>query len=203
MALAIALLLAPIKLKPIPTAAAALVLAAALTTASYTVFKQDCDAPDTVQARLALFRSNAGTDPADEYTPIAADNDTLSHANPPYWLAQDPTVAAPPNSTPGPAPTHLSITTPTAQNLILNLRNYPSWRITRDGATITTREQRDDGLIAIPVPTGKSNIIVTYSRPLDQTLGDILSALALILLLFILRNQRRSKPNPETLGPNP
>ena len=185
MALAIAITLSHANLKSRIAIALALITAAALIALSYPIFKQDCDDPDTVSARLALFHSNQGTDPSDEYTPIAADNDALAQNNPPFWLAQDPAAKAPSNSTPGPAPTHLDLALPAHETLILNLRDYPTWRITRNGAPVTTREQRDDGLIAFPIPAGKSSIAITYAQPLDQTLGDILTAIsAAVLLLF-------------------
>lgn len=189
MALAIAIALTPLKLKATPAITTTLIAVAVLTAASYATFKQDCDDPDTVLSRLALFHSNAGTDPTDEYTPITADNDALAHTNPAYWLAQDPAAKAPSNSTPAPTPADLTVTTPIAQTLILNLRDYPAWRISRNGALITTREQRDDGLIAVPLPAGTSNISITYTQMPDQTVGDILTVLSAVLLLLTFRRR--------------
>ena len=183
---AIAIALASLKIKATPAIILALAIAATLTAIAYRLFQQPCDTTDTVAASLALFRSNAGTDPTDEYTPVTADNDSLAPNNPPYWLALNPDAKAPSNSTPGPAPTHLTIATPIPQTLILNLRDYPAWRITRNGEPVAAREQRDDGLIAIPLPTGQSQIAIKESQPLDRTVGDILSVIAIILLLFLL-----------------
>ena len=63
--------------------------------------------------------------------------------------------------------------------------------ITDNGSLITTRDQRDDGLIAIPIPAGPSVIAITYARTPDQTLGNTLSLLALITLLITLRRRFR------------
>ena len=172
-------------LKPTTTAALTLVIAAPLTYPAYHLFHQPCDEEDTVQARLALFQSNQGTDPTDEYTPTDADNDSLDHANPPYWLSTDPNAKAPANAQPGPAPTHLAINPSIPENLILNLRDYPTWRITLKGTPITNHIQRDDGLIALPIPAGSSTIDIHYSQTRDQTLGDIISAISLSLLLLL------------------
>jgi hypothetical protein len=186
LSLSIALALSRIKLKPIPTAVFTIAIAAALTYPAYAVFHQPCDDDDTVQARNALFHSNQGTDPTDEYTPITADNDSLARTNPAFWLSTNPDAKAPANATPGPAPTQLTLNSPTSQILILNLRDYPTWRITLNQTLITAREQRDDGLIAIPISAGPSTISITYARPTDQTLGDIISFLFVAFLLLIL-----------------
>jgi hypothetical protein len=192
--LATALALRPAKLKPIPTAAIAIAMAMALTYPAYATFYQPCDDEDTVQAREALFHSNQGTDPTDEYTPTTADNDSLAHTNPAFWLATDPNAKAPGNTPPAPAPRQLTLNSPIPQTLILNLRDYPTWRITLNQALITTHEERDDGLIALAIPAGTSTIDITYAQPRDQTIGEILSLASLALLIGLI--VRRSKTQP-------
>jgi hypothetical protein len=187
LSLVTALALSPLKLKPIPTAAIALVIAAALTYPAYIVFHQSCDDEDTVQAREALFHSNQGTDPTDEYTPTTADNDSLAHTNPAFWLSPNPDAKAPATTNPAPAPTHLTLNSPIPQTLILNLRDYPTWRITLNQTLLTSREQRDDGLIAIAIPAGQNQIDITHAQPLDQTIGYILTLISLLLLLLVHR----------------
>ena len=187
LALAIALVLSPLKLKPISTAALTLVIAAALVFPAHAIFHQPCNAEDTVQARLTLFQSTHGAEPTDEYTPINADNDSLAPTNPPCWLSPDPNAKAPATTNPGPAPTRLTVQAPAPQNLILNLRDYPTWRIELNGTPITDRLQRDDGLIAIPIPAGPSTIDITNTQTPDHTLGDILSLASIAPLLFLIR----------------
>jgi hypothetical protein len=199
--LAIALALTPLKLKPTHTTILTLLIAAALTYPAYATFHQTCDREDTVQSRVALFHSNQGTDPTDEYTPITADNDSLAHTDPPYWLAPNPedtaTAMAPiyqcsencPSksiASPGPAPTHFSVNPAAPANLILNLRDYPAWRITLNGTLITTHLDRDDGLIALPIPSGPSTIDITYAQTVDQTVADIIAMVSLALLIFFV-----------------
>jgi hypothetical protein len=193
LALAIALALKPINLKPKVTPILAIAIATALTYPAYTVFHQTCDPEDTVEARLALFHSNQGTDPTDEYTPTNADNDSLAHTNPPYWLATDPNAKAPTNAQPGPAPTHFSFKTTQPESLILNLRDYPSWRIALNGVPVVNHNpenQRDDGLIALSIPAGPSTIDITYTQTLDQTLGDVISLASLTLLSVLALRTR-------------
>jgi hypothetical protein len=191
LALTIAIALTRLNLKHSSITAITIVAAAALTYPAYTVFRQTCDPEDTVTARLALFHSNRGTDPTDEYTPIPADNDSLAQADPAYWLSTDHNANAPTNTQPGPAPNHLTISAPIPEDLILNLRDYPAWHITLNGAPVTERDHRNDGLIAIPVPAGPSTISITYAHTLDQTVGDIITATSLILLLLTLRRNSR------------
>jgi hypothetical protein len=193
LALATSIALTRVNLKPTITATLTLVIAAALTYPAYRIFHQPCDEEDTVQARLTLFHSNQGADPTDEYTPLTADNDSLAHTNPDYWLAPDPNAKAPANTSPGPAPTHLTVNAPAPEDLILNLRDYPAWRIKLNGTPITDRLQRDDGLIALLLPIGLSTIDIAYTQTTDQTLGDILSLASLAFLALILLAHRRNK----------
>jgi len=166
------------------TPAITLLLAAALALPAYHLFHQPCDPEDTASARLALFHSSAGTDPTDEYTPIAADNDALQPGDPPYWLADSPSTAAPAAAQSGPAPMRITLTAPHAEFLILNLRDYPAWRIVRNRQLVQARAQRNDGLIAVPVPAGASSIDIHYAHTPDQFAGDALTLVALLLLFF-------------------
>ena len=190
-ALAVAIVITPLKIKPTPTTILTLTIAAALIYPAYTVFHQPCDPEDTVAARLTLFHSNQGTDPTDEYTPTTADNDSLGHPDPAYWLSSDPNAKAPASSQPSPTPTHLTLNSPAPEDIILNVRDYPAWRITDNGTLITTRLHRDDGLIAIPVTSGSSVIDITYAQTLDQTFGDVISVSSVVLLIFLVRRDYR------------
>ena len=189
LSLAIALTLSFLKLKPAIAASICLVIAASLTWPAYHSFQQYCYPEDTIATRLALFQSaNPGADPVDEYTPTGADNDALALANPPFWLSDDPAAPAPTQSAPGPAPTHLTLSSSVPQTLILNLRKFPLWKITNIGAPVSTR-QRKDGLIAIPIPAGTSVIDITQTHRLDEIIGLIISALALLVLSLLLAMQ--------------
>jgi hypothetical protein len=162
------------------------------------VFHQFCDPEDTAPARIALFHSNAGTDPAD-YTPTAADDDALSHRNPAWWLTDSPDTEAPteaPDSATRTVPANLDITAAHAGFLVLNLRDYPAWRVTlaHDNATpqiVTARAHRSDGLLTIPVPSGRSTINIRYAQTADQTAGDIITLIALALAAALVARNRQ------------
>ena len=197
LSLAIAVILNRLKLDPTLAAALSLILAATVAVSSYHIFRQSCDDEDTVSARLALFHSNAGSEPTDEYTPVTADNDALSQTNPPFWLIQNlenEDQQAPANSIPGPAPTSLTLNSSQPQLLVLNLRNYPAWRVTLNQTPITARIERNDGLIAFPLPAGLNHVDLTYTHTPDQTIGDILTLLSLVLLFLTFRRKRLPDP---------
>jgi hypothetical protein len=194
LALTVAVALTRISLSLSVTTIVAVVLAVALSHPAYHVFQQPCDPEDTATARLALFHSDAGTDPTDEYTPATADNDALTPNNPPWWLAASATSAPPAGAEPGPAPMHLSVAAPQAEDLILNLRDYPAWRISVNGALQSARATRADGLIAILIPAGPSTIDIHYAHTADQTAGDAIALIALTMLLITMRrNGQRSR----------
>jgi hypothetical protein len=190
-ALALAIALSRLSLSPIQATVAALLAAGAFTIPAWHSFHQRCYPEDTLPERLAIFRSaNPGTDPTDEYTPTTADNDALANANPGYWLASDETAPSPKDTPPAPAPHHLDITATAPQILILNLRDYPAWRINLNGAPIAERLHRDDGLIAIPLPAGPAHIDIAYITLPDQRIGYGISALsALCLIVITLRRK--------------
>ena len=191
--------LTKIRLNPITTTAIALTIAAALTYPAYTIFHQDCDPEDTVAARLALFHANLGSDASDEYTPINADNNVLAHTDPPYWFSTNPKAPAPPNTQPGPAPTHFIFKATQPGFLILNLRDYPFWDvISTDPNSMHLNHpnhiHRPDGLITLPLYyPADYTIDATYTTPRDETIGAILTILALIILsILLLRDRTRA-----------
>jgi hypothetical protein len=84
------------------------------------------------------------------------------------------------------------VTTPVEENLILNLRDYPNWQVALNGAVITTRIQRDDGLITIPVPSGSSTIDINYIRSVDQIIGNLVSLVSVAVLIATVRRSKQS-----------
>lgn len=173
-------------------------IAVALVWQEYPIFRQGCDVSDTVAVQLASFESHTGSGPTDEYTPIAADNDALKPNNPPYWLsakAEGNPVRTNDSQPPGTAPKHLVLQTRAATFVILNLRDYPAWRIFLNGRLDPTRYHRDDGLIAIHVPAGTSTVGITYATSIDQWGGDIVSLVALVLTFLLYSRGRGRKPN--------
>lgn len=194
-AFGMAMALAPVSRFATPIA---LATAAVFIVPSYIAFHQRCYPEDTLETRLAIFRSaNPGTDPTDEYTPVDADNDSLANANPGYWLGDEADTPPAPAAPPAAAPQSLDVTLASPQVLILNLRDYPAWLIRVNGIIATARLHRNDGLIAIPLPAGHSSIAIAYGITHDQQVGYAISSLSLLIftMLLVLRS-RNILPRP-------
>jgi hypothetical protein len=89
-------------------------------------------------------------------------------------------------------PEHWRIQATTVQSgyLILRLRNYPAWRVTVNGRSVN-QPQRDDGLMAVPVPQGPVDLRVDWSTTPDVLAGRWLSALAALLLVGLFFVERK------------
>ena len=169
------------------------------------LFLQPCAPADSPAATAQLFRTGHGVAPTDEYTPNNADNDYLRSNSPAYWLAPDPDAFAPntlpnpnaaaPNVDFGPPPPSQTRSTPAPRDLhlqlaapgfvILNLRDFPNWTITRDGAAPPARTQRDDGLIALELPAGFTELHIRWRTGRDRILGALLSVISVIALALL------------------
>lgn len=158
-------------------------------------FRQACDDEDNVTARLGVFNAKTGTDPTDEYTPGESDNDASLHANPAYWLAENGD-AQPIQANAAQVPMHFSVDAKAAETLVLNLRDYPAWRVRINGAEVKNKMDRADGLIAFPVIAGHSQIDISYGMTQDRRLGDGISLIAVcgaVGLVGLRRRQSRSR----------
>jgi hypothetical protein len=191
-ALALSVAISGIRLSGAIAFGIALCSAAALTFAAYAPFHQVAEPDQTIPSRLHAFLRNEGAEPTDEYTPQTDDNDALTPGPPPYWLASGATAAAPQNSQPGSAPSHFTVAANRPEFLILNLRDYPAWRVSVNGKLDTERDQRDDGLIAFPVSAATSIVEIRYARSFDNIAGDAVSISGLLVLgLLMFREWRR------------
>jgi hypothetical protein len=205
-----------------PVTALTLLLPLALAVPAYRLYHQPCDPTDDPTHLAQLFSTHHGYPPTDEYTPTLADNDPLRSNNPAYWLANSPNDPAP-NTTPTaaelnpsldtddtslpdtqtlstPSPHHFQIHAPTRSYLILNLRDYPNWDITETDPNGMERYHpahnlRNDGLVALTLWYGSDYTLdITWRRTLDQTLGLVLSTLALLALVLTYRRKTAANP---------
>jgi hypothetical protein len=173
-------------------------IAAALIFPEWHLFQQPCDEEDTVGARVALYHSNRGTDPTDEYTPTTADNDSIAHppqpTDPPYWLiasfeakpGEPINTAAPSDAQPGPAPARLRLSLPVPAFVILNRRQFPDEMFLVNGQPVAPYpEVREDGLVTLLLPAGFDNVVLTTRHTPDQMAGIVLSVLALLLVAYL------------------
>ena len=210
LAFAIALLLPRGENLRNPLLIAAPVCALVLSLLGITLYRQLCDDTDLPAATASLFNTHHGVTPTDEYTPNGADNDVLRSNDPGYWLTNDPAGFAPgtlPNlgdtdpsfaddldpeqTVSTEAPQHLVLNLPQPETLVLNLRDFPDWRLTRNGSELPPHVERDDGLLAIALPAGPSTLDITWKYTLDQKLGLAITACALAAFGLTFRRSRK------------
>jgi hypothetical protein len=77
---------------------------------------------------------------------------------------------------------HIAVTTPHAGYLVLKLRSYPAWQVKVNGSAAHSLPERDDGLMAVPVPQGPVNLTVDWTTTSDVILGRWLSLVAMVLV---------------------
>ena len=181
---------------------------------------QVCDDEDAVSPMLAAYHSGAGFAGTDEYEPMGADNSLVATGLPAACLVSDkdtvlgavagggPDDAVPAWDTsqhsceatfvwapnPGKAASeHIRVAavTPHAGYLVLLLRSYPAWRVAVNGRPVDGLPQRDDGLMAVPVPQGSVEVTVDWTTTDDVIVGRWLSALALLLLTALWIAERK------------
>ena len=208
--LAVAVALGRTPLSGILTVTAAVAVVAVATTLAIRPFREGCEAGELLPARIALLASHHGVGPTDEYTPADADNDQLRWDDPAWWLAANPNAPGP-NTVPNPAatildydqpppleqtvsgraPTHLQLHLAQPAALVLNLRDYPAWQVTVNGNRHPKHLQRDDGLLALPLPAGEDTVDLHWRTLPDMWAGDVLSGLALLVVGSLQLRSRR------------
>jgi len=133
--------------------------------------------------------------PTNEYTPMGASNSSLNEADKGYWIGDQ----MPHNSSStsadlqvqdeSEAPQHLQVNLPRPEELVLNLRNYPSWEVTANGQHLPV-DPRPDGRMSLSLPAGVSSLDVRWHRGVDEIGGLILSLLAASAIWMISRKER-------------
>jgi hypothetical protein len=193
----------------------AAVLIAVLTIGGGLVFFQPCDDEDAVYAQVAAFRSGQGIQGTDEYTPLGADNAAVQQHLPLVRVLRaaqddtaDNTAVDNPEWRSGAAGSiaagidakringeHwvLRIANPEPGYAVLRLMDYPSWKVTVDGAPVTGRPTREDGLMAVPVRAGEHTIDVQWVATRDVIVGREVSALALLALVAVAALERKGR----------
>ncbi|MFL6428490.1 MAG: 6-pyruvoyl-tetrahydropterin synthase-related protein, partial [Acidobacteriaceae bacterium] len=183
-------------------------------------FHQYCDEEDSVSAQVALMQAGDGEEGTDEYTARNDDNAEVDQDMPQVRVLIDPGAEEPdsgkvqnPEYQPDPsAERHATITvpnwslehrlvslnTPAAGYAVFRLMDYPAWTIHRNGVEITQRPRRDDGLLTIPIPQGRSQIDIRWRTTPDIRIGRALSLLGFCVLAFAwwLERRTRSIPTP-------
>ena len=170
----------------------ALSAVAALSFTAHHGYAQFCDNEDAPASLQARYDRGAGFEPYDEYTPKNADNDLLHAGEPAAWTAEDasappsPAAASQAHIIPSASPAAVTIQTQPRSGdrfLIVRQRAFRNWHVTLDGAPVQTVD-RDDDLVAVPLPRGAHTVTLRYGWSADQVAGVVLSLLAATGLLL-------------------
>jgi hypothetical protein len=183
-------------------------------------FRDDPEDGD-LAALLDTYRSGGGVIGTDEYAPPGGENSLVATGLPEACLTDffDDEQGVQPKSDDNPVwspEQHSCISTASATVdlpehrryvindiragfLVLRLRSYPAWHITVNGSTLTNLKNREDGLIAVPVPQGRAFVTVDWSTTPDVVLGRCVSVLALgpLLLLGAVERKLRRANTPD------
>jgi hypothetical protein len=179
------------------------------------LFFQPCDDEDAVAAQLAGFRLGQGTEGTDEYTPVAVDNAAVQQHLPlvrvlrgaqddtaddtatgnPEWRAGDPGSIVARVDARRWNGEHWTVSLLTSETgyAVLRLMDYPSWRVTVDGQTVSRRPLREDGLMTIPVKAGSHVMDVQWTATRDVVAGRAVSAIALLAFALVAMRERKGR----------
>jgi len=193
-------------------------------------FLRACREGDSIADLLVLFRAG-GVEGTDEYEPPDADHWLLPKGLPDGCFSDSADVVLGPKLTAvdgapqsiewnpsqggclrtftgaerGPEHMRFAMDEPRAGLLILRLMRYPAWRVTvnhRDAGPLSSSlPERDDGLMAVPVPEGPVEVKVDWVATPDVVAARWVSGLSLGLLLCVLGLERMSRsPDQPTHG---
>ena len=189
------------------------VFASAIAFANVSFF-QGCDEDDAVTGVIRDYRDGVGFAGTDEYAPPNADDSLVPTSLPFACLVSDPEVRlgkGDPDMTPDwsadqhscdatwsedathPSPEHLrlEVEMPHAGYLVLRLRTYPAWRVRLNGKTVAAMPEREDGLMAVPVPRGQVDLAADWTTTPDVIAGRLISSAALALITGLWLWERR------------
>jgi hypothetical protein len=197
---------------------ACIALFVAMTVYAESSYFQSCAAEDAVPGMLDAYRNGQGFSGTDEYEPIGSEFSLIATGLPAGCLVSDPNTAlgkAPESPdlpftwdaaqgscqdtyawtpTPGqPSHRHLRIAAKLDHpgTLVLRLLSFPAWQIKVNGQPAADLPQRDDGLIAVPVPQGPVEVTADWRTTPDVLIGRWLSALFVLLLMGLWGLERK------------
>ncbi len=179
---------------------------------------QTCDSEDAVSAQVDLMHDGSGEEGTDEYTPRDDDNAEIDQDMPAVRVLASP-GAEEPNSGKDENPEWqadpkterratitiqqwlperraILIDTPDAGFAVIRLMDYPAWTVRRNGVPVPQRLRREDGLLTIAVPQGRSQIQIRWRTTMDVWVGRVLSLLALGAWIFVGSWERRTRTAP-------
>jgi hypothetical protein len=147
---------------------------------------------EDIPVLLEAVQNDEGFEGVDEYDPAGDDHNDLPEKYPRMKVMR----AGPSASVGTNAKIHveqwsaelkaLRVTAREPSRLALRLLNYPAWRVEVNEVVVTPERVGEPGQMIVPLASGQSHIVVRFVRTSDRTIGAVVSALSLLLLIFLL-----------------
>jgi len=88
-----------------------------------------------------------------------------------------------------------TVRSPEPATAAVRLLNYPAWRVEVDGNPVRAHSHQQTGQMLVALPAGTSRVLVAFAATPDRQWGDVVSAMAvLVLVAWVLASYRRRAP---------
>jgi len=172
----------------------ATLIAVLICTVTYMVRHTWWDSED-VPVLLEALQNGQGFEGVDEYDPLADDHSLL-----PEKSERVTAVPARPGADVGSnaevtvqrwtaEKKEMHITTREPAVLKLRLLDYPAWRVEVNEAVVVPEQTGEPPQIAVPLPAGSSHVVARFIRTPDRTIGGIISAASVLIVLLLFRKR--------------
>jgi len=139
------------------------------------------------------FRTGAGYFGADEYGPRGSDHYDLDEHAPRVSLRTGEntgTGTRPQVREWGPTRKEFAVNAPEPVTAAPRLLNYPAWRVEVNGKPVRAFSDQNTGQMLVSLPTGSSRVRIVFVTTPDRLWGNMISAVAVLVLLAILLTSR-------------
>ncbi len=179
---------------------------------------QYCDEEDNVPAQVALMHEGSGQEGTDEYTPRDDDNAEIYQDMPEVRVLIAPNAEEPDSGKQQNPEWQASLATERRAAIqlqhwnaerydavidsdapgyaVFRLMDYPAWTVRRNGVDVIHRPRRDDGLLTVPIPQGRSQIDIRWRITPDIWIGRTLSLVGLFIFGCVWYREHRNRATP-------
>jgi len=147
------------------------------------------------------FSTGAGYFGQDEYGPQGSDHYDLDQYAPQVGLWQGDNAVSEPSTRVqvrewGLTRKEFAVNTPEPMTAALRLLNYPAWGVEVNGKPVRALSNQHTGEMLVTLPAGTSRVQVAFAATPDRRWGDIISAIAAVMLLAVVLGSRQRAAQP-------
>ena len=85
----------------------------------------------------------------------------------------------------------IEVSTARRAHLAIRLLNYPAWKVMVNGSAIAPQSMENTAQMIVPVPAGRSEVLIEFTRTPDRTVGGWISGVSLVGCVGVLVVTRR------------